>query len=120
MYHHHLLAQINNPVLPNLIGGKDTKDYTQGGTALGTLISNLVGALFIAGFLLSFVFLIMGGFKWITSGSDKAKLEQARDEITNAIIGIIVVGASWAITVLVGQFFGLDLKTLPIPTIPGT
>jgi hypothetical protein len=111
------LAQIRNPVLPDVIGGGAKPDYTRGGTALGGLISNLVGALFIAGFLLSFVYLLVGGVGWITSGGDKTKLEQARNQITNAIIGIIVVGSAYALATLVAQFFGLDLKALPIPSV---
>lgn len=110
----HLLAQLRNPVLPPLLGGGA---YTSGGTALGGLISGLVGALFIAGFLLAFVTLIMGGLNWITAGGDKTKLEAARNQITNAIIGIIIVGAAYAITVLLAQFFGFELKTLPIPVV---
>jgi hypothetical protein len=112
-----LLAQIHNPVLPDVIGGGENADYLQGGTALGKLISNMVGALFIAGFLLALVFLLIGGFSWITSGGDKAKLEKARDEITNSLIGIVVVAAAWAIAVLVAKFFGLDLTNLTIPSI---
>jgi Type IV secretion system pilin len=116
----HILAQIHNPVLPDIIGGGKTgatANYQNGGTALGALVSQLVGALFIAGFLLAFVFLLMGGISWITSGGDKTKLEKARDEITNSLMGIVVVAAAWAISVLVANFFGLDLTKLPIPTI---
>lgn len=113
-----LLAQIHNPVLPPSIGGSKIGATTaQGGIALGAIITQLVGALFIAGFLLTFVFLIMGGFTWITAGGDKTKLEKARDEITHAIIGLIVVGASYALASLVAQFFGLNINSLPIPTI---
>jgi len=119
----HLLAQIHNPVLPPIIGGGTsgtTYDYTHGGTALGAIITQLVGALFIAGFLLTFFFLIMGGFTWITAGGDKTKLEKARDQITNAIIGLIVVAAAYALASLIAHFFGLNLKTLPIPSISQT
>ncbi len=115
-----LLAQLHNPVLPQIIGGGKTgatADYTQGGTALGKIITQLIGALFIAGFLLTFFFIIMGGLTWITAGGDKTKLEKARDQITNAIIGLIVVAASYALAALIAQFFGLDLTKLPIPSI---
>lgn len=112
-----LLAALTNPVLPNTIGGGSGASYQQGGKALGSLISGLVGALFIAGFLLAFFFLITGGITWISAGGDKAKLEAARDRITNSIIGIIVVGASFALTALVAGFFGFELNTLPIPTV---
>ena len=116
----HLLAQIHNPVLPDLIGGGkagETAEFTAGGPALGAIITQLVGALFIAGFLLTFFFLIMGGLTWITAGGDKTKLEKARDQITQAIIGLIIVGATYAIASLVAKFFGLDIKALPIPSI---
>ena len=112
-----LLAQIRNPVLPSSIGGTAGGTVDQGGSALGKIITQLVGALFIAGFLLTFFFLIMGGLTWITAGGDKTKLEKARDQITQAIIGLIIVGATYALASLVAQFFGLNLKTLPIPTI---
>lgn len=114
MYNHKLLAALTNPVLPNAIGGGG---YQSGGKALGSLISSLVGALFIAGFLLSFVYLIMGGISWISAGGDKTKLEAARDNITNSIIGIIIVGAAFALTSLVASFFGFDINSLPIPTV---
>ncbi len=112
--HQKFLAALTNPILPRAIGGGN---YQEGGKALGSLISSLVGALFIAGFLLAFVYLITGGISWISAGGDKTKLEAARDNITNAIIGIIIVGASFALTTLVAGFFGLDLKSLQIPTV---
>jgi len=114
---HKVLAQINNPVLPAGIGGGKNANPNSGGAALGQLISNLVGALFIAGFLLAFMELLLGGISWITAGGDKQKLETARDKITNAIIGIIIVGAAYALTSLVARFFGLDLASLSVPTI---
>lgn len=114
---HHLLAQIRNPVLPPGLGGGTNPNADSGGTALGQLISNLVGALFIAGFLLAFMELMLGGTSWITAGGDKQKLETARDKITNAIIGIIIVGATYALTSLVARFFGMDLTSLSVPSI---
>jgi len=112
-----LLAQLRNPVIPESIGGAVGTTADAGGTAFGGLISGLVGALFIAGFLLAFVTLVTGGLSWITAGGDKTKLEAARDKITNAIIGVIIVGAAWAITTLVANFFGFSLETLPIPVV---
>lgn len=113
------LAQITNPVLPNQIGGQTggANAYTTGGSALGGLISSIVGALFIAAFLLAFFYLIQGGITWITASGDKTKLEKARDEITNAMVGIVIVGAAYALSTLVAKFFGLDIANLPIPSV---
>ncbi len=110
-----LLAAITNPVLPPSIGQGGAE---QGGTALGMLLGNLISFLFIIAFLTAFIYLITGGFHWITSAGDKANLEHARNKIIHAIVGLIVVFVSWAVMTMVAQFVGLkDFPTLPIPGI---
>lgn len=84
---------------------------------VGQLISALVGTLLIIAALLAFFFLIMGGIQWITSGGDKAGMEAARNKITHAIVGLIIVGAAWAIMILVQNFLGVSIigGTLTFP-----
>ncbi|MCL4360420.1 hypothetical protein M1555_04195 [Patescibacteria group bacterium] len=113
---HETLAQLTNPVLPPIIG--------QGGSAsgirgAGIFISNLISIIFIVSFLLAFFFLLTGAISWITSGGDKTNLENARNRIIHSLMGLIIVAAAWAIMVLVGQFIGLDIRQLPIPSISG-
>jgi len=76
---------------------------------LGMLISALVGTLLILSAILAFFFLILGGISWITSGGDKAKMEEARNKITHAIVGLIIVGAAWAVMTLVQNFLGFTI-----------
>ena len=85
---------------------------------LGQLISALVGTLMIISALLAFFYLILGGIQWITSGGDKAAMEAARNKITHAIVGLIIVGAAWAIMVLVQNFLGVTIigGTLNFPS----
>lgn len=87
---------------------------------LGTLISGGVGIILIIAALAAFVFLIMGGLQWVTSGGDKAKVEEAQNKIQAALIGLFVVFAAWAIMVVVGQVLGIDLYNLSIPKIMDT
>lgn len=105
------LAAIINPVLP----------YTQtgaiGSVVLGRLISNVIDGMLIIGVVISFIYLITGGFHWITSGGDKGNLESARNKIIHAMVGLIVLASAWAIMTLVGNFLGLDFTKLPIPSI---
>jgi len=89
-------------------------------TDVGQLISAAVGTILILAALLAFVFLILGGIQWITSGGDKAAMEAARNKITHAIVGLIIVGAAWAIMMLVQNFLGVSIigsqgVTLPKP-----
>lgn len=105
---------LENPVLPAILGQGGKEQGTKG---LGMLIGNVAGLLFIGGFILSLFFLITGAITWITSGGDKNSLENARNRIIHALLGLIILAAVWAIFTLVGQFIGLDIKKLPIPTI---
>lgn len=78
-------------------------------TDVGQLISAAVGVLLILAALIAFLFLILGGIQWITSGGDKAGMEAARNKITHAIVGLIIVGAAWAIMSLVQNFLGVSI-----------
>lgn len=76
---------------------------------LGFLIGAILGFLLIVAAILAFIYLILGGIQWITSGGDKSQLEAARNKITSAIVGLIVVASAWAIMALVQTFLGLNL-----------
>ncbi|MCJ7826544.1 hypothetical protein MUP56_02935 [Patescibacteria group bacterium] len=78
-------------------------------TELGTLISAVVGTLLILSALITFIFLILGGIQWITSGGDKTAMEAARNKITHAIVGLVIVGSAWAIMALVQNFLGISV-----------
>ena len=78
-------------------------------TDLGFFVSQIVALMLIAASMITFVYLALGGIQWITAGSDKGKVEEARGRLTNAIIGLAVVAASWAIFLLLNYFFGLGL-----------
>lgn len=87
---------------------------------IGNVISAVVGILLIVAAVLAFLFLILGGIQWITSGGDKTGMEAARNKITAAIVGLIIVAAAWAVMLLIGQFIGFNILggDVPIPTIP--
>ena len=56
--------------------------------------------------LLVFMYLILGGIDWITSGGDKSKTESARNKITAAVIGLIILAAAYAILTIALNFLG--------------
>ena len=85
---------------------------------LGKLISSGIQVAFIVAGILTFVFLVMGGIEWLTSGGDKAKTETARNRITAALVGLAIIAASWALMQLVSSFFGIDVFSgnITLPT----
>jgi hypothetical protein len=49
----------------------------------------------------------MGAFEWITSGGDKGKAEKARDKMTQAVIGLVILISAVAILMFIQQLLGI-------------
>lgn len=79
---------------------------TNGPSALAKVISGIIGIITVAATIWFMFQLLIGGLNWLSSGGEKQKLTEARDRITNAFIGLIIVVASWGIIALTGQFLG--------------
>ena len=80
------------------------------------LISAGIRLMLVLAAIVFFFILVFGGIRWITSGGDKAQTEEARNRITAALVGLVIVFAAWAIIQLLATFFGIDLfGTLTIP-----
>lgn len=72
-------------------------------TTVGTLIQGVLGAVGLVFFLLMFY----GGFLWLTARGEENQIATAKKTITSALIGIIVLLASYAITAFVtGRLVG--------------
>jgi len=83
--------------------------------SLETVFSNILNvAVTLAGLVL-FIMLIMGGFGFLTSGGDPEKVKKASGTLTWAIVGFVLLIASWFILRLIGKFTGVDLTTFEIP-----
>ena len=77
-------------------------------TNFGTMFSSILNVVMLVAALLVFAYMIWGGVEWITSGGDKSKAESARNKLTSAIIGLVIIAASYAIITLVVQFLGFS------------
>ena len=62
----------------------------------GFIVKIINIALTVAG-LIAVLFLIIGGFRYITSAGNEETAEQAKKIITNAIIGIVIIILSFVI-----------------------
>lgn len=73
------------------------------------IIRNAIRFVLLVAFVLAFVFLLIGGIRWITAGGDEKAVGSARGMITAALIGLVVVLVSYALIVLVETFFGVSI-----------
>lgn len=76
---------------------------------LGTFISRVFSAIIIVGGIATFVYMVLGGVQWITAGGEKDKVKDAREKITQAVIGLAVLASAWAVYSLVDYFFGIGI-----------
>ena len=60
-------------------------------TSLTTLVDFVLNLVFGVGLALALLFVIIGGIKYITSQGDEGKATEARNTITNAVIGAVVI-----------------------------
>lgn len=75
----------------------------------GQFISTALQGVMIIALLSVFIFLIWGGIEWITAGGEKTKVEAARNKITSAVMGLVVLAASLAVYFLIQNIFGVHV-----------
>ncbi len=85
-----------------------------GWTDLGSVVGAVVRLLMTVAALATFFYLLLGGLQWIMSGGDSKKTEAAGKQITNALIGLGIVAASWAIMLILEKFFHITVISGPI------
>lgn len=93
--------------------GKDLTNITVSG-----IVSGAISLVMLVVAIVFFFILIMGGLRWVMSEGDQKNVEGARNQITNALIGLAIVFAAFAIMKLIETIFGISLLGgITIPTI---
>jgi hypothetical protein len=110
----HLIADSSTTI--GLQPQSGTTFYALGNLTLPSIISGLIRGAMVVAAVVFFFILVIGGIRWIASGGDKAATEGARNQITAALIGLVIVFAAWAIVSLINVFFGINIFSLALPT----
>lgn len=110
-------AEITNPAISETLGG--SSNTADSGTVFIFYFILLWKAIIDFGALAMLVYFVWGSLDWVLSGGDKSKLETARNKITQAILGMIILAGSFVIIGYVNKIaFGenFNLLELHIPT----
>lgn len=108
-----------------LLADMETKDFGVVNTpfesynsplGIALLVSRLIGLITIASGIILVIMLAYGGFRFVTAGGNDKATAQAQGIMTNAVVGMVIVVASYMIAFLVGKFLGFNILT---PTIYG-
>jgi hypothetical protein len=83
------------------------------------IIRAIIQFILVVAFIIAFIMLLIGGIRWILAGGDEKAVAGARNTITAALIGLVIVLVAFAIIKLVETFFGVTIISGPftIPTV---
>lgn len=101
-------AATATPAFAQTLGNIEVQTPTGFATSFGGMLNGVLSFVLVIAALLVFFYLILGGIEWITSGGDKGKTEGARNKITAAVIGLIILAASYAVLTLALNFLGFS------------
>lgn len=120
---YNLLAAESDPGGGGPVGaGMFTNPFLKGSSLEGLTGKNFfekfiprgVGLLFVFGALAFFFMFIWGAITWILSGGDKAGVESAKNKITNALVGFILMIGVFAVINLIERFFDINVLSIDI------
>lgn len=96
-------------LLPGVAAAQTFEAFNPGGvpTDLGAAILAIVRTALLLVGVLALGFLVWGGFNYIVARGNEQQVEGAKTMITAAIIGIVIVGLSYAIVVFVFRAVGV-------------
>jgi len=104
-----VLAQKSYDLGPPLegIGTLGTKPFSAG-TTITTLLSNVIGFLSIIGFLFFTFQIILAGYKLLGASGDKNKAAEAQQQLTQGIIGVIIIVAAVFVVAGFSKLIGIN------------
>jgi len=104
------LFQVAPALAQILIQPKSGSEFTPlTGLTVERMVSGGISLVMLVVALVFFFMLLWGGLKWVTSEGDEKKVGLARAQITNALVGLAIVFAAWAIVRLIGTVFGINI-----------
>jgi hypothetical protein len=78
------------------------------------VFNNLVQSILAFAGIVLFIFLIIGGFKFITSAGDPKALEEAKKTLSYAIMGLVLLLVSYLVLVLIEQITGAPVTDFKV------
>ncbi len=82
---------------------------------LEAVFANIVSSVMTLAGIALFVMLVIGAFRYLTSGGEPKAVESARKTMTYAIVGIVIIVSSYLVLRLLTNFTGVDLLKFEIP-----
>lgn len=98
-----LIAQIKNPAIDPAFG--DNAGAAKSGTLFSDYFIKLWQALITVGAVMVIIYFVWGAIEWIVAGGDSSKVQKARDRLTQATIGLIILVGTYTIIGFINSVF---------------
>lgn len=84
-------------------------------TEIFDVVGKIIELLAPAAAIAFLIMLIIGAYQFITAGGDPKGAAAARATLTYAVIGVVLVVASWLILQLIQEITGANVTTVTFP-----
>ena len=76
--------------------------------SISSIVNIIVPLAMIAAALVLLLMLMLAALNWISAGGNPEKLEKARSKMKYALIGFVIIIASYLIVQVIGYMLGID------------
>ena len=94
--------------IPNLPTSDPTAPITEWKN-IGDIVSRLLIYIFPLAGIATFIYLLIGGFGYLTAASNEEAAKKAQGQITNALIGFLIIFLSYWIVRILEIILGIEL-----------
>ncbi|OGH21411.1 MAG: hypothetical protein A2958_01290 [Candidatus Levybacteria bacterium RIFCSPLOWO2_01_FULL_38_13] len=94
--------------IPGVDWGDCVKDSVATLQCIPTVFQNVINWALVGGGIVALFFIIWSGIKYIRSGGTEDKVKEARETLTYAIIGLVVILLSFAIINFISALTGVS------------
>lgn len=94
---------ITNPALKDDLGSGDPANV------FGRFLGSWWGVAYVSAGVIFFLYLVWGAIEMSIAGSNKDRVENAKNKIQNAFFGLALLAVSWALIKAVGFVLGIDI-----------
>lgn len=98
-----IYAAIENPALKGDLGSGDPAEV------FGRFLGSWWGTAYTAAAVIFILYFAWGAIEWTISGSNEDRLGNAKNKITNAVMGLALLAGSFAFIKAVGYILGIDI-----------
>ena len=84
-------------------------DPMQALSTVEILLSNVIGFLTVVSGITFAIYVVLAGLTWITAREESERISKSKQMLTNALVGLAIVAAAWALTGVMETIFGFKI-----------